>query len=36
MWKVKACLEMSLARDIKDNKRGFYKCMNSKRKIGKI
>lgn len=33
---AKAHLELSLARDIKDNKRGFYKCMNSKRKTGKI
>lgn len=36
MWKAKALLELNLARNIKDNEKGFYKCMNSKRKIGKI
>ncbi|KAK4827148.1 hypothetical protein QYF61_015102 [Mycteria americana] len=30
--KAKADLELSLARDVKDNKKGFYKFINSKRK----
>lgn len=31
--KAKAHLELSLARDMKDNKKGFYKYISSKRKI---
>lgn len=31
--KAKAYLELSLARDMKDNKKGFYKYISSKRKI---
>ena len=30
--KAKAWLELKLARDVKDNKKGFYKYVNSKRK----
>ncbi|NXU46088.1 RTBS polymerase, partial [Drymodes brunneopygia] len=33
MRKAKAHLELSLVRDIKDNKKGFYKTISSKRKI---
>ncbi|NXA67808.1 RTBS polymerase, partial [Mohoua ochrocephala] len=33
--KAKAHLELSLVRDIKDNKKGFYKKISSKRKIRK-
>ena len=31
MWKVKAHLELNLAQEVKDKKRGF-KCVSSKRK----
>ncbi|PKU34197.1 rna-directed dna polymerase from mobile element jockey-like [Limosa lapponica baueri] len=30
--KAKACLELNRARDIKDNKKGFFKCISRKRK----
>lgn len=30
--KVKAYLELNLARDVKDNKKGFFSCISSKRK----
>ena len=32
--KVKAQLELNLARDVKDNKKGFFKYISSKRKTG--
>ncbi|PKU43995.1 rna-directed dna polymerase from mobile element jockey-like [Limosa lapponica baueri] len=32
MSKAKACLELNLARDVKDNKKGFFKYISSKRK----
>ena len=32
MRKAKACLELNLAKVIKDNKKGFFKYVNSKRK----
>ena len=32
MRKAKAHLELNLARDVKDNKKGFFKCISSKRK----
>lgn len=32
--KAKAHLELDLARDVKDNKKGFFKCINRKRKTG--
>jgi len=30
MRKTKACLEINLARDVKDNKKGFFKYISSK------
>ena len=32
--KAKAHLELNLARDVKDNKKGFFKYISSKRKTG--
>ena len=33
--KAKACLELNLAKGIKENKKGFFKYINSKRKTSK-
>lgn len=33
--KAKAHLKLSLSRDFKDNKKGFYKCISSKSKLRK-
>ena len=32
MRKAKALLELNLAKEVKDNKKVFFKCVNSKRK----
>jgi len=32
-WKAKAHLELNLARDVKNNKKGFFNYISSKRKI---
>ena len=36
MRKAKAHLELNLARDVKDNKKGFFKYISSKRKTRKM
>lgn len=33
MRRAKAKLELNLARDAKNNRKGFYKCINQKRKV---
>ena len=35
MRKAKVHLELNLARDVKDSKKGFFKCISSKRKTRK-
>ena len=35
MRKAKAHLELNLPRDVKDNKKGFFKCISSKQKTRK-
>lgn len=32
MRKAKASLEFNLVRDVKDNKKGFYRCVSNERK----
>ena len=34
--KAKAQLDMNLTRDMKNNKKGFYRCVSQKRKVKKI
>ena len=36
MRKAKAKLELNLAKEIKDNKKGFLKCVNNEIRLGKM